>query len=127
VRDIDGGTRIGPALATLIAEPRHQALIRGAVVFVVSDGLERGDPETMARAVARLARMSHRLVWLTPLAARPDYRPATRAMVAAASAIDLLDDASSVAAFTRAFTALPALERAPRGRAFRTRDLGAAS
>ena len=56
-------------------------------------------------------------------AARSDYVPATRAMRLAAPAIDLIDDASSIAAFARAFAALPALERAPRGRAFRIRDL----
>lgn len=123
VRDIDGGTRIGPALAALLAEPRHQARIRGAVTVIVSDGLERGDPEPMRRAVERLARTSHRLVWLSPLAARPDYVPATRAMRLAAPAIDLLEDSSSLAAFARAFAALPALDRAPRGRAFRISDL----
>jgi len=125
VADIDGGTRIGPALAALIAEPRHQGLIRSAVTVVVSDGLERGDPQAMTTAVTRLARMSRRLVWLSPLAARPDYVPSTRAMRAAAPAIDLLDDASSLAAFIRAFAALAPLGRAPRGRALRARDLGA--
>jgi len=123
VRDIDGGTRIGPALAALLAEPRHQARIRGAVTVIVSDGLERGDPEPMRRAVERLARTSYRLVWLSPLAARPDYVPATRAMRLATPAIDLLEDSSSLAAFARAFAALPALDRAPRGRAFRISDL----
>ncbi len=123
VRDADGGTRIGPSLSALLADPRHQALIRGAVVAVVSDGLERGDPEEMRHAVDRLARLGHRLVWLTPLAANPDYRPATRAMRAIASSLDMLDDSTTITAFTRVAAALPALERAPRGRAFRAHSL----
>jgi uncharacterized protein with von Willebrand factor type A (vWA) domain len=123
VRDADGGTRIGPSLAALIADPRHQALMRGAVIAVVSDGLERGDPQQMHHAVDRLARLGHRLVWLTPLAANPDYKPETRAMRAIASSLDLLDDSTTIAAFARAAAALPALERAPRGRAVRAASL----
>lgn len=123
VADADGGTRIGPSLTALLADPRHQALIRGAVVIVVSDGLERGDPDEMRRAVERLARLAHRLVWLTPLAASPDYRPQTRAMRAVAPSLDLLDDATTIKAFTRAAAALPALARAPRGRALRAASL----
>ncbi len=123
VGDADGGTRIGASLTTLLADPRHQALMRGAVVVVVSDGLERGDPEEMRHGVERLSRLAFRLVWLTPLAASPDYRPQTRAMRAAAPHLDLLDDASSIQAFTRAAAALPALARGPRGRALRASSL----
>lgn len=123
VSDADGGTRIGASLTALLADPRHQALIRGAVVMVVSDGLERGDPEEMRRGTERLARLGHRLLWLSPLAESPDYRPRTRAMQAAAASIDLLDTSTTVAAFTRAAAALPALARRPRGRALRTSTL----
>lgn len=125
VHDLDGGTRIGPALARLAAEPRHQRLLRGAVVAILSDGLERGDPEALAQAVERLARLSYRLVWLNPLAARPGWRPATRGMLAALPFVDLLADGSGLAAVTRAFAALPAAVRRPRGRAYAPADLGA--
>ena len=58
VRDADGGTRIGPALLELLSDGRHVALARGALIIVLSDGLERGDPAAMARgrAPARPAR-----------------------------------------------------------------------
>ena len=95
----------------------------GAVVVIVSDGLERGDPEEMRHGVERIARLAFRLVFLTPLAASPDYRPQTRAMRAIAPHLDLLDDATSIPAFTRAAAALPALARAPRGRAVRASSL----
>ena len=71
VFDFDGGTRIGGSLETFLGASRNAALVRGAVTMVWSDGLERGDIAPMVRAVDRLARLSHRLVWLTPLAADP--------------------------------------------------------
>jgi uncharacterized protein with von Willebrand factor type A (vWA) domain len=49
---------------------------------VLSDGLERGDPALMVHAVRRLGRLSHRLLWWSPLATDPAYRPITRAMAA---------------------------------------------
>ena len=53
--------------------PRFAALSRGAALIVLSDGLERGDPTAMADAVARLARLCWRIIWLTPLAADPAF------------------------------------------------------
>ena len=55
---------------------------------MLSDGLERGDPALMAHAVHRLARLSHRLLWWTPLATDPTYRPITRAMAAIQDDLD---------------------------------------
>ena len=55
VADWDGGTRIGDALEAFLAVPRFAGYARGAIVIVLSDGLERGDPTTMIRAVQRLA------------------------------------------------------------------------
>ena len=54
------------------------AYARGAVVLVISDGLERGDPTAHADAVAKLSRRAWRLSWLTPLARRPRLPPAHR-------------------------------------------------
>jgi uncharacterized protein with von Willebrand factor type A (vWA) domain len=82
VVDADGGTRIGTALQEFLDTPRYADRARGALVIVLSDGLERGDPAVMTHAVERLARLSHRLVWWTPLGRDPSYRPVTRAMAA---------------------------------------------
>lgn len=82
VRDSGGGTRIGPSLLALLDNARHLGLARDALVLVLSDGLERGDPTALATAVRRLALLGHRLVWWSPLAADPDYRPLTRGMAA---------------------------------------------
>jgi uncharacterized protein with von Willebrand factor type A (vWA) domain len=82
VEDADGGTRIGPALQEFLDTPRYADRARGALTIVLSDGLERGDPALMAHAVRRLSRLSYRLLWWTPLATDPAYRPITRAMAA---------------------------------------------
>src|SRR5215207_5975276 len=86
-RDWSGGTRIGEALATL--NRKHGRRIgRGAVVVLLSHGWDRGDPEQLEREVGRLARCSHRLIWLNPLKAHPDYQPLTRGMQAALPHVD---------------------------------------
>ena len=69
--DCSGGTPIGEALATLNSE-HGRRVGSGAVVVLLSDGWDRGDPGQLEREVARLARCSHRLIWLNPLMAHPD-------------------------------------------------------
>lgn len=82
VRDADGGTRIGPSLRQFLGNARHLRMARGALVLVLSDGLERGDCEPLEKAVRRLALLAHRVVWWSPLACDPSYRPITRGMSA---------------------------------------------
>jgi uncharacterized protein with von Willebrand factor type A (vWA) domain len=96
VFDFDGGTRIGASLLQFLASSRRQTMARGAIVIVISDGLERGDPEPMVAGAERLARLAHRMVWLTPLAADPAYRPLTKAMIAIESSLDRLGSAASL-------------------------------
>lgn len=95
VSDWDGGTRIGDALQAFLAVPRFAGYARGAVVLVLSDGLERGDPKAMTDAVRRLAARAWHLSWMTPLAADPGYRPETAALKAILPMIDALADGSS--------------------------------
>ena len=83
VVDFSGGTRIGAALAEL-NRVHGRRLGRGAVIVILSDGWDRGDPQQLAAEMGRLRRSAHRLVWLNPLAAHPDYEPLTRGMRAAA-------------------------------------------
>jgi uncharacterized protein len=90
VVDWDGGTRIAASLDDLVRSWGPRGVLRGAIVVVCSDGLERGDPAAMGRAVARLRRHAHRLVWVSPLAGDPRYEPTQRGMAAALPAIDLL-------------------------------------
>ena len=64
--------------------------------MVLSDGLERGDPQPMVAGVERLARLSHRVVWLTPLASGPSYAPRTTAMMAIQPSLDRLGSSTSL-------------------------------
>jgi uncharacterized protein len=85
--DWSGGTRIGEALATLNRD-HGRRLGRGSIVVLLSDGWDRGEPEELAREMARLARCAHRLIWLNPLKANPAYEPLTRGMQAALPHVD---------------------------------------
>jgi len=85
--DWSGGTRIGDALAALNRE-QGRRVGRGAIVVILSDGWDRGDPALLADEMARLSRSSHSLVWLNPLKAHPDYEPLTRGMRAALPHVD---------------------------------------
>ena len=63
-------------------------MARGAVVVVLSDGWDRGDPEVMHTEMARLQRVAHRVVWVNPLKASPGYAPIARGMAAALPHVD---------------------------------------
>jgi uncharacterized protein with von Willebrand factor type A (vWA) domain len=96
VSDFSGGTRIGAALAVLNRDHGRQ-VGRGAVVVILSDGWDRGDPELLDAEMARLRRSAHRLVWLNPLAAHPQFEPLTRGMRAAIPHTDELLAGNSLA------------------------------
>ncbi|MBV9810800.1 MAG: VWA domain-containing protein [Solirubrobacterales bacterium] len=96
VIDFSGGTRIGAALASL-NRVHGRRVGRGAVVVILSDGWDRGDPEELALEMARLRRSAHRLVWLNPLAAHPEFAPLTRGMRAAIPHTDDLLAGNSLA------------------------------
>ena len=55
-----------------------------------------GDPTAMADAVARLARLCWRIIWLTPLAADPEFQARTAGLVASRPYLDRLSDGSSI-------------------------------
>jgi uncharacterized protein with von Willebrand factor type A (vWA) domain len=114
VLDADGGTRIGAALTQFLTDGRSLARARGAVVIVLSDGLERGDPAEMAAAVRRLARLGHRLIWWTPLGRDPSYRPVTRAMAAILPELDQLAGAYDLETLHQEVLTIPAICARPR-------------
>ncbi len=88
VPDWSGGTRIGEALKEFNFTWLRRVAGRGAVVLLISDGWDRGEPELLKREMARLQRSCYRLVWLNPLIGSPGYEPLTRGMQAALPYID---------------------------------------
>jgi uncharacterized protein with von Willebrand factor type A (vWA) domain len=89
VVDWSGGTRIGESLRVLLDRYGATVFLRGAVTVVCSDGLDRGEPELLAAQMTRLARLSHRIVWVNPLKGDPRYEPLARGMAAALPHVDV--------------------------------------
>jgi uncharacterized protein with von Willebrand factor type A (vWA) domain len=83
VHDFSGGTRIGDALGDFNRKWARRVLGHGAVVIIVSDGWDRGDPDKLTAELIHLRRSSHRLIWLNPLLGSEGYQPLTRGMAAA--------------------------------------------
>jgi uncharacterized protein with von Willebrand factor type A (vWA) domain len=82
-----GGTRIGASLSRLRTNA-PEAVSRESAVFVLSDGLETGDIETLEREAARLSRRAGAVFWCNPLAASVEYEPTARGMAAALPYVD---------------------------------------
>jgi len=89
VEDWEGGTRIGASLKELLDRWSQRTALRGAVVVLCSDGLERGDPAMLAAQMARLHRLAHSVVWVNPLKGSARYEPIARGMSAALPSVDV--------------------------------------
>ena len=110
VFDWEGGTRIGASLDAFVRDWGRRGLARGGIVVICSDGLDRGDPEVLATAMERLARLSHRIVWLNPhKGANRDFRPSTLGMMVAAPHIDVLLSGHDLSSLEELATLLPTL------------------
>jgi uncharacterized protein with von Willebrand factor type A (vWA) domain len=88
VNDWSGGTRIGETLKQFNFFWGRRVLGRGAVVLLISDGWDRGDPQLLGNEMSRLQRSCHRLIWLNPLLGSRDYQPLTQGMQAALPYVD---------------------------------------
>ena len=101
IEDFSGGTRLGEGLRRFNDEWGQRGMARGAVVVVLSDGWDRGDPAELAEQMARLGRVAHRIVWVNPLKASPGYAPLARGMAAALPHVDAFVEGHSVDALER--------------------------
>jgi uncharacterized protein with von Willebrand factor type A (vWA) domain len=110
VPDWAGGTRIGASLRAFNDSWGRRGVSRGALVIVVSDGWERGDPEPLRQEMGRLHRAAHAVVWVNPLAADPRYRPLAAGMAAALPSVDVFVPGHNLAdlmALARVLESLP--------------------
>ena len=98
VPDWSGGTRLGEALRRFNDEWGVRGMARGAVVVILSDGWDRGEPEELAEQMERLRRVAHRVVWVNPLKASPGYEPLARGMAAALPFVDEFVEGHSLGA-----------------------------
>lgn len=88
VPDWSGGTRLGETLAAFNRRWGRRGLARGAVVVVLSDGWERGDPTALRDAVADLHLLAHRVVWVNPHRGKPGYAPVQGGIAAVLPYVD---------------------------------------
>ena len=99
VPDWSGGTRLGETLRQFLDRWGARGLARGAVVVVMSDGWERGDPALLAEQMARLHRLAHAVVWVNPHRGKTGYEPLQRGVVAALPHVDHFLAGHSLATF----------------------------
>jgi uncharacterized protein with von Willebrand factor type A (vWA) domain len=97
VADWAGGTRLGDGLRRFNDRWGVRGIGRGATVVILSDGWDRGDPQALADELARLRRVTHRIVWVNPLKASPGYAPLAGGMAAALPHVDEFVEGHSVA------------------------------
>ncbi len=98
VSDWSGGTRLGECLQTFNNEWGVRGMARGAIVVIMSDGWDRGDPTLLSEQMLRLQRITHNLVWVNPLKVTPGYAPLARGMAAALPYVDHFVEGHSMAA-----------------------------
>ena len=106
--DWSSGTRIGDALREFNDRHGRRGMARGAVVVILSDGWERGDPMLVGREMARLARLAHRIVWVNPRVGAGDFSVQSGGMVAALPYCDALVSGHNFQALTEVAEAIGA-------------------
>jgi uncharacterized protein with von Willebrand factor type A (vWA) domain len=106
--DWSGGTRIGAAIKEFNDHYGCRGLARGAVVLIISDGWETGEPELLGAQMARLSRVAHRIVWANPRTSSPRYRPEVGGMAAAWPYCDAVVSAHNLDALDELLSALGA-------------------
>src|SRR5215208_1172414 len=102
------------------ALPIWRGMARGALVVILSDGWERGDPGLVAREMERLSRLAYRIVWVNPRVGASGFSPRAAGMAAALPHCDALVSGHSLEALEEVVEAIaaeheqpPAYEREP--------------
>lgn len=106
--DWDGGTRIGQALLAFNKFWARRVLGQGAHVLLLTDGLEREEPEVLAAAAQRLAASARGITWANPLLRYKDFEPKAqgiRALMPHVSRLVPIHNLDSVAALAEALSA----------------------
>ncbi len=83
-------------------------MARGAVIVILSDGWERGEPALVGREMERLARLAYRIVWVNPRAGASGFLPRAGGMAAALPHCDALVSGHSLEALEEVAAAIGA-------------------
>jgi hypothetical protein len=106
--DWSSGTRIGDALRAFNDRHGRRGMARGAVIVILSDGWERGEPALVAREMERLARLAYRIVWVNPRVSASGFAPRAGGMAAALPHVDALVSGHSLEALAEVAGAIAA-------------------
>jgi uncharacterized protein with von Willebrand factor type A (vWA) domain len=106
--DWSSGTRIGDALKAFNDRHGRRGMARGAVVVILSDGWERGDPALVAQEMERLRRLAHRIVWVNPRVSARGFEARAGGLVAALPYCDALVSGHSLEALDEVAAAIGA-------------------
>ncbi len=74
-QDWEGGTRIGACLEAFNRDWSRRVMGQGAVVLLITDGLDRDAPDDLARQMQRLHLTARRVIWLNPLLRWDGFAP----------------------------------------------------
>ncbi|MGZ2258244.1 vWA domain-containing protein [Roseobacter sp. A03A-229] len=96
-QDWEGGTRIGDCLTAFNRDWSRRVMGQGAVVLLITDGLDRDDPEALERQMERLHLSSRRLIWLNPLLRWEGFAPKARGIAAMLPHVDSFRAGHSIA------------------------------
>ena len=96
-QDWEGGTRIGQCLHAFNRDWSRRVMGQGAVVLLITDGLDRDDPDELAREMERLHLSARRLIWLNPLLRWEGFAPKARGIAAMLPNVDSFRAGHSVA------------------------------
>ncbi|MCZ6754175.1 MAG: VWA domain-containing protein [Gemmatimonadetes bacterium] len=101
VPDWSGGTKIGECLQDFASDYATSAVDSRTVVVILSDGLDRGDPEKLEHAMAAIKTRAGKIIWLNPLKGDDRYQPLARGMAAALPYLDHFESAHNLASLER--------------------------
>ena len=104
--DWHGGTKLGEALKEFNDAWGRRGMARGAVVLIISDGWDTGEPELVRREMQRLSLVAFRIVWMNPRTKSSAYQPLAGGMAAAWPYCDAVVSGHSLAAIDQLAAAL---------------------
>ena len=96
-QDWEGGTRIGECLHQFNRDWSRRVMGQGAVVLLITDGLERGDPDLLEKEIERLHLSARRLIWLNPLLRWDGFAPRAQGIRAMLPHVDSFRAGHSIA------------------------------
>lgn len=106
--DWSGGTRIGEAVKAFNDGHGRRGMARGAVILILSDGWDTGDPQVISREMQRLRRLAFRVIWVNPRKAAAGYQPLVGGMAAALPHVDAFVSGHSLDALDEVLEAIAA-------------------